>query len=64
MPYFKVGFHVIRISDTASTMTQCHIPEALNFQQHHCENIKIKIFHNVLITATLKFGIFNIGMDE
>jgi len=64
MSCFKIGVDVTQISDTANTMTQCHIPESLNFEKHHYENLKFNIFYNLLTTATLKFGIFNNCINE
>jgi hypothetical protein len=39
--WFKVGSHVTQISDTANTMTQCYIPEALNFKKIPLWELKI-----------------------
>ena len=27
--------------------TQCHIPQGLNLQQHHCENLRSHTMHNL-----------------
>jgi hypothetical protein len=41
-------------SESIFRMTQCHITEDLNLQEHHCDNLNIT---PQILTSSLRFGL-------